>query len=279
MKTPNPTPPHRRKRQAGAPDKRRLLLVAAFEEVAERGFSAVTLEDIAERAGVSKGVTLYYFESKEELFRTLFAWVTERLHDRMRAVLEKPTALEQLHALNDVIVASSEKNRAFYAVFLDFSSLTVRHESFRLVNAAFYEGCTEVERAIAQKGIAEGTFPPQDVDRAVLLLRSLFDGLMLRWLSEKDPDTAFACYRASCMEQALTILSARTHPERRDDHEKRPRGSRPQPRPGAAAPPVPSPRLHPLAPADLGDDRAAVRSVRAGARPVRPQRPVEKARR
>ena len=49
------------------PAERRLaLLKAAFREVAEKGFSEVTLDDIARRAGVSKGVTLYHFESKED---------------------------------------------------------------------------------------------------------------------------------------------------------------------------------------------------------------------
>jgi hypothetical protein len=45
------------------PERRLALLKAAFREVAEKGFSEVTLDDIAKRAGVSKGVTLYYFDS------------------------------------------------------------------------------------------------------------------------------------------------------------------------------------------------------------------------
>ena len=51
---------------ASEPERRLSLLKAAFREVAEKGFSEVTLDDIARRAGVSKGVTLYYFDSKED---------------------------------------------------------------------------------------------------------------------------------------------------------------------------------------------------------------------
>ena len=40
-------------------ERRLILLKSAFREVSEKGFSQVTLEDIAARAGVSKGVTLY----------------------------------------------------------------------------------------------------------------------------------------------------------------------------------------------------------------------------
>src|SRR6266542_3645510 len=65
-------------------ERRLILLKAAFREVAEKGFSNVTLEDIAARAAVSKGVTLYYFSSKEDLFRELFAWLIDSIHERMR---------------------------------------------------------------------------------------------------------------------------------------------------------------------------------------------------
>jgi AcrR family transcriptional regulator len=63
-------------------ERKLILLKAAFREVAEKGFSNVTLEDIAARAGVSKGVTLYY-SSKEDLFRELS--VADRFDPRAHA--------------------------------------------------------------------------------------------------------------------------------------------------------------------------------------------------
>src|SRR5260370_14575878 len=69
-------------------ERRLSLLKAAFREVAEKGFSHVTLEDIALRAGVSKGVTLYYFSSKEDLFRELFSWLIDSIQQRMREAVD-----------------------------------------------------------------------------------------------------------------------------------------------------------------------------------------------
>lgn len=48
--------------------RREELINATYLEVAEKGYSAVTLQDIAKRAGVSKGSTLYYFATKEDCF-------------------------------------------------------------------------------------------------------------------------------------------------------------------------------------------------------------------
>lgn len=47
------------------------LAAAALELFIEKGFSATRLDDVAKRAGVSKGTLYLYFDSKEELFKTV----------------------------------------------------------------------------------------------------------------------------------------------------------------------------------------------------------------
>jgi AcrR family transcriptional regulator len=49
----------------------RELLAAALELFVERGFAATRLEDVAARAGVSKGTLYLYFTGKEELFKAV----------------------------------------------------------------------------------------------------------------------------------------------------------------------------------------------------------------
>jgi AcrR family transcriptional regulator len=47
------------------------ILDAALAVFAERGFAAARMDDIARRAGVTKGTLYLYFPSKEELFKSL----------------------------------------------------------------------------------------------------------------------------------------------------------------------------------------------------------------
>ena len=47
------------------------ILSAALDVFAERGFAAAKLDEVAARAGVSKGTLYLYFESKNELFRSM----------------------------------------------------------------------------------------------------------------------------------------------------------------------------------------------------------------
>lgn len=63
------TIPLRRRKQA----RPRELLVAALALFIEKGFAATRADQIAERAGVSKGTLYLYFEGKENLFTDLIA--------------------------------------------------------------------------------------------------------------------------------------------------------------------------------------------------------------
>ncbi len=61
-----------RARTDQAKDQRRqVFLHAALDEFFERGFTAARMDDIARRAGLSKGALYLYFDSKEALFTAL----------------------------------------------------------------------------------------------------------------------------------------------------------------------------------------------------------------
>lgn len=66
--TPTPPAPTRRRRKEARPQE---LLAAALELFAEKGYAATRSEEVAVRAGVSKGTLYLYFPSKEELFKAV----------------------------------------------------------------------------------------------------------------------------------------------------------------------------------------------------------------
>jgi AcrR family transcriptional regulator len=60
--------PKFRRRKADRPDE---IIAAALSVFAEKGFAAARLDDIAARAGVSKGAIYLYFATKEDIFRAV----------------------------------------------------------------------------------------------------------------------------------------------------------------------------------------------------------------
>lgn len=77
------------------------ILTAAAELFGERGYDAVSLDDVAERLDVTKGSLYYYFASKDELavaaIETLGAGWTARLEEL--AATREGSAAERLRAL------------------------------------------------------------------------------------------------------------------------------------------------------------------------------------
>lgn len=62
------TPPARRRRKEARPAE---LTAVALDLFVDKGYAATRLEDVAARAGVSKGTLYLYFDSKEALFQAV----------------------------------------------------------------------------------------------------------------------------------------------------------------------------------------------------------------
>ncbi len=83
-----PGQPRWRRRKDARPAE---IVTAALEVFAERGFAAARLDDIAARAGVSKGALYLYFETKQELFEAV---VRDTVLPDLDAVEQVATNLE-----------------------------------------------------------------------------------------------------------------------------------------------------------------------------------------
>ncbi len=79
--------PRYRRRKEDRPDE---IAEAAFEAFAANGYSATKVEDVARRAGVSKGLLYLYYKTKEELFKAVIRNVVVRRIDLLIAALENP---------------------------------------------------------------------------------------------------------------------------------------------------------------------------------------------
>ena len=64
-------------------DTKTRILTAAEQVVLERGVAALTLDAVAEAAGLSKGGLIYHFESKEALIRAMIARIGTCMQERM----------------------------------------------------------------------------------------------------------------------------------------------------------------------------------------------------
>jgi AcrR family transcriptional regulator len=78
-------PETRRRRKAERPQE---ILEAAFAEFSRNGYAMTTLDQIAERAGVTKGTIYVYFENKEHLFISMVREITKTTLDIVHGMFE-----------------------------------------------------------------------------------------------------------------------------------------------------------------------------------------------
>jgi len=93
--------------QRRAEERPREICAAALQVFAAKGFAAARLEEIASRAGVSKGTLYLYFKDKEELFRAV---VRDAIAPNLEAITAAISTLEAPFA--DVV-------RMFLAAFAE----------------------------------------------------------------------------------------------------------------------------------------------------------------
>lgn len=191
--------------------RREELLKATYQVLLTKPSKDITLEDIALRAGVSKGVTVYYFKTKEEIFRACWSWLITRIGSRMKARAQAAAdPVQAVVAVVDTVFAGPTELRDFYTIYVDFMSHGVRNPGFGQVNTEFYALCREINQDIVTAGIRQGCFREVDLAEAAAFARAVIDGMCLQLLFDPDP-AAFERYRNHCLNALLSYLKPTAH--------------------------------------------------------------------
>ncbi len=185
------------------------LIRSAYKVMGEKGLNGLSLQDVADEAGVSKAILPYYFDSKENLILLTMRWVLARVAQRIReAIAEADSAETKASAMIDAIFVGPESNRRFYLVFFDFLGYAARSDRFADVATTFHEICNSLYAEVVRLGQDEGVFSEGDAWEAATVVRALVDGLFTQWVQDRDWETSHSEYREICKRSVLTYLTA-----------------------------------------------------------------------
>lgn len=155
----------------------------AFLDVAERliqtkGYEQMTVQDVLEELGVSKGAFYHYFDSKEALLEA----VIERMVDAAMPVIEPIVADPALPAAVKLQAVFAEAGRwkterSDLLLALMRSWYSAENDLVRLrVARAGAARITPVLAGIVRQGAAEGAFSPTSPDHTAAILMALLNG-------------------------------------------------------------------------------------------------------
>ena len=188
-------------------EKKKLLIRTTYRLIAEKGFANLKLQDVADGAGVSKGIILYHFESKEKLFIAVLEWLVRRIERHIRNEVEKArTPGEKMAAYVSSMFVGIQENRQYYRVYLDFLSQSIHNASMQNFNNGFYAQCRQLHDEILGEGIVQGVFRPIPFEESARVIRSLVDGLGVRWLF--DEPLTFESYRSAALNAVRSYLGS-----------------------------------------------------------------------
>lgn len=161
---------------------RAALFTALAALMREVGFDAVTLVEVAQRAGVGRTAIYNYFPDKESMLLEFIAEETGRYLGHVRTGLEEiDDPIEQLRTYaRELLLLES-----YYHVNLGPALRDVVSAQARDRLREHIEAVEDVLRTVLGRGVAQGRIPPQELDITVPLVHSALTG---RRLPDRDPD-------------------------------------------------------------------------------------------
>lgn len=161
--------------------RRRLLVEAAREVIAERGLFAVTMRDIAAAGGVSVGTVSYHFTGIEEILgEVLKDEMTSFYTPLLEAAALCPSAADELRALVDGFFSEEPRTVQHWHLWFDFWSLSAHDRDYAEWQRSTYRRWRDDVVRVLTRGHRSQTFVIPDLERTVTEFMVMFDGLALR---------------------------------------------------------------------------------------------------
>ena len=217
------------------PIRRTQVIRAVIESVAEKGLEALTIDAVAKRADVSKGVVNYYFAGKRDLLLQSFHAFLESYNQQIVDLIQPDMkAMEMMGIVIDVCFPDGDvalplwkhdpkiKEKAWpkdepdptYTidqlgrVLVHFLTKTILDPDFQEVYHKVYNTYLEGMKTIIGHGIATGEFRDVEPHEAAYGLMALIEGMVMyrnvgfRPMSPKN-------YRTLCKDFARRYLNNR----------------------------------------------------------------------
>ena len=166
---------------AGTGNRREAIIAAAAQAFDAHGYAATTVDEVAAKAGISKGNVYNYFRSKEELFEQVFVAVVAGFQTDVLKILEEPMpAGEKLKRLLEYHSTSMEDSNRIGRLVLEFWATAAREQRGQLAVTLreMYDRWREQVAGVVAEGVSEGEFRSEiDPTLAAALVVALLDGI------------------------------------------------------------------------------------------------------
>ncbi|MGY6741272.1 MAG: TetR/AcrR family transcriptional regulator [Cecembia sp.] len=158
--------------------KTKLIFDVAIKLFIDKGYAATTMDDVAKTAGISKGLSYFYFKNKEDLYMA----VTKKAFDELKGVFRDiykqkgRSGLEMLTDLASAYITFTQNNSMYNDAILNFMGimqlytqeqnkhkihpLILESEHFRKL-LDIHHDCGKLGIQMVSQGIKDGSIRPE----------------------------------------------------------------------------------------------------------------------
>jgi len=153
------------------------ILEAALMAFAERGYEGTTIAQIAERAGVARGLVSYYFPAKEQLLQALLGQALDGILALTDPVEGEVTPDQRLAGVIDRTLAAAASTIGVQRLVLCLMLQPGTREIFVGVEAAKADAVEEFERRLREIFAGRGAENPALEE---VMFRSVLEGVIFK---------------------------------------------------------------------------------------------------
>ncbi len=190
--------PEKRGRKASKETRQLQLIEATIDSLARRGYSDTTMADVADGAGLSRGIVNFHFESKEKLLIATLQHMYDEYSAHWRAALTKAgdDAARQLQALVAADFDRSVCNKRKLAAWCAFWGEAKSRPTYQALSGSRDKDYqqTVVELCLRLKNDGGYDFDPE---ATALGLSAMLEGLWLRLMMAAENVTRETAHQAA----------------------------------------------------------------------------------
>ena len=171
---------------------RERIIEAALHVFAQKGYHETTMEDVADRLGVSEGTIYLYFKSKRELFKAISEPGEHQVAEVLSSAMGSEDPLERFFELATDVY---EQYEPISGLLVELFSEASRDASLRKMLRDDFDADRETMRKFLVELRKQGRIGPDtDIDSVSMAILSLFYGYAISRLLGVGKDEAKRAY-------------------------------------------------------------------------------------
>ncbi len=177
-------------------DKTDQILEESLKVFAQYGYKKTSMEDVADRMGMTKGNLYFYFQNKADLYEKTVAHALLRWQTRVQNAVDQEDDIVDKFMVLSVksyeYLSEDEDLRAIIIKDPAIQAITPSEERFPGIGQAAYT----LLRDIIQQGVEEKKFRPIEVEPVAGFLYSIYCMFIIKTYIKSEGHSAQEMYRA-----------------------------------------------------------------------------------